>query len=248
MRLASGFDAMQHIDRTKLFAWYLHTQQGMEHFMPADISRCYEAAHLSGPKNVPQQLAQLIAKKPPEMLKKNKSGYRLEKRVRDDLDRKYAQRPITVEVANLLRALPSQLPDMSERTYLDEALKCFSIGAFRAAIVMTWNLAYYHLLDFILKNRLADFNTRWPVVFQGHHSKGAKAIARMDDFGDMLKESEVIKVARSASIVSHDVAKILEDKLGRRNSAAHPSGVKIEQLQAEEFIDDLVKNVVIKIV
>jgi hypothetical protein len=70
----------------------------------------------------------------------------------------------------------------------------------------------------------------------------------MDDFGDLLKESDVIKIARSSSIVSHDVAKILEEKLGRRNSAAHPSGVKIEQLQAEEFIDDLVKNVVVKLV
>ncbi len=247
IRAVTGFDAMQHIDRTKLFAWHLHVQKGMEHFMPADISRCYETAHLSGPKNVPQQLAQLVAKKPPEILK-NKNGYRLEKRVRDDLDKKYGQRAITIAVTNLLRELPSQLPDMTERTYLDEALKCFSVGAFRAAIVMTWNLAYYHLLDFIVKNRLADFNARWPVVFQGHHSKGTKAIARIDDFGDMLKESEVIKIARSAAIISHDVAKILEDKLGRRNSAAHPSGVKIEQLQAEEFIDDLVKNVVVKIV
>jgi hypothetical protein len=247
IRNVSGFDAMQHVDRTKLFAWYLHTQKGMEHVMPADISRCYEAAHLSGPKNIPQQLAQLVAKKPSEMLK-NKSGYRLEKRIRDDFDKKYGQRAITVEVTNLLRSLPSQLPDMSERTYLDEALKCFSIGAFRAAIVMTWNLAYYHLLDFIIKNRLADFNSRWPMVFQGHHTKGSKTITRMGDFGDMLKESEVIKIARSASVISHDVAKILEDKLGRRNSAAHPSGVKIEQLQAEEFIDDLVKNVVVKIV
>jgi hypothetical protein len=70
----------------------------------------------------------------------------------------------------------------------------------------------------------------------------------MDDFGDMLKESEVIRIAKSATIISNDVAKILDEKLGRRNSAAHPSGVRIEQLQAEDFIDDLVKNVVLKLV
>jgi len=132
--------------------------------------------------------------------------------------------------------------------HFDEALKCFEVGAFRAAIVMTWNLAYHHFCDFILTKRLSDFNARWPAVFQGHHSKGAKAIAKMDDFGDLLKESEVIRIAKSASIISNDVARILDDKLGRRNSAAHPSGVKIEQLQAEEFIDDLVKNVVLKVV
>ncbi len=112
---------------------------------------------------------------------------------------------------------------------------------------MTWKLAYHHLCDHILKNRLADFNTRWVVVFPAHHKNGIKAITRVDDFGDHLKESEAIKIAKSASIISNDVAKTLDEKLGRRNSAAHPSGVKIEQLQAEEFIDDLVKNVVLNI-
>ena len=246
-RFVPGFDGLQHVDRIKLFAWFLHTHRNMECFMPADISRCYEGVHIAGPKNVPQQLAQLAAKKPPELLK-NKSGYRLEKRVRDGFDKKYGQRASTIQVTNLLKELPSKLPDLSERTYLDESLKCFEVGAFRAAIVMTWNLAYHHLCDFILTKRLSDFNTRWPVVFQGHHSKGAKLIGKMDDFGDLLKESEVIRIAKSASIISNDVAKILDDKLGRRNSAAHPSGVKIEQLQAEEFIDDLVKNVVLKVV
>jgi hypothetical protein len=99
-----------------------------------------------------------------------------------------------------------------------------------------------------LKHHLADFNTRWAVVFPAHHKNVVKTIVGIDDFGDNLKESEVIKIAKSASIISNDVGKILEQKLGRRNSAAHPSGVKIEQLQAEEFIDDLVKNVVLKIV
>jgi hypothetical protein len=42
--------------------------------------------------------------------------------------------------------------------------------------------------------------------------------------------------------------KILDEKLGKRNSAAHPSGVKIGHLQADAFIDDLVRNVVLKLV
>jgi hypothetical protein len=246
-RTVSGFDGLPHVDRIKLFAWFLHTQRQMEYVMPADISRCYEDVHVSGPKNISQQFAQLISKRPPELLK-NKSGYRLEKRVRDEFDKKYGQRAITVEVTNLLKELPAKLPNLAERTYLDEALKCFGVGAFRAAIVMTWNLGYHHFCDYILKNRIADFNTRWVTVFPAHHKNNTKVIAKIDDFGDNLRESEVIKIAKSASIISNDVGKILDEKLGRRNSAAHPSGVKIEHLQAEEFIDDLVKNVVLKIV
>ena len=44
----------------------------------------------------------------------------------------------------------------------------------------------------------------------------------------------------------NDVHKILTTKLGIRNSAAHPSTVVITQVQAEDFITDLINNVVLK--
>lgn len=246
-RAVPGFDGLPHVAKIKLFAWHLHTNRGVEYFRPADISRCFDELHLAPPSNIPQFLASLIQKKPPEILRGAK-GYRLEKRVRDGYDQKVGSRPITIEVTTLLTELPNKIPNLAERTYLDEALKCFGCGAFRAAIVMTWNLAYHHLCDYILRNRLVDFNARWPVVYPGHHKSGAKTISTMDDFWDRLKESETLEIAKSASIISKDVFKIMDEKLGRRNSAAHPSNVKIEQLQAEECIDDLVKNVVLKLV
>jgi hypothetical protein len=69
----------------------------------------------------------------------------------------------------------------------------------------------------------------------------------MEDFADELKESEVLEICNSAGIINKDIYKILKAKLDRRNSAAHPSSVKIDQLQAEEFIDDIVKNVILKL-
>lgn len=63
-----------------------------------------------------------------------------------------------------------------------------------------------------------------------------------------LKEAEVIAIAKDAGIIAEDIWKILEEKLGKRNSAAHASSVIIGQLQADALIDDLVKNVVVKIV
>jgi hypothetical protein len=63
-----------------------------------------------------------------------------------------------------------------------------------------------------------------------------------------LKEAEVIGIAKDAGIIAKDIWKILEEKLGKRNSAAHASSVIIGQLQADALIDDLVKNVVVKIV
>jgi hypothetical protein len=166
------------------------------------------------------------------------------------LDEMYSSpaRQTAIEIEKLLLALSAQVPDVAEREFLDEALKCYQADAPRAAIVMCWNLAYDHLLTYILSHRLAEFNARWPKTHPKRHEQSrVKTIANRDDFSE-LKESEVLLICRSASIVSGDVYRILDEKLGKRNSAAHPSGIRIGKLQAENFIDEIVKNVVLKIV
>jgi hypothetical protein len=235
-----------HVERIKLFAWYLHTQKKQDHFQAPDIRKCYEELHLDPPSSISPFLASMEKKKPKELLKRVE-GFKLEMRVREALDKKFGTRQITVQVTDLLVNLPNAVPDLVERTFLDETLVCFKHGAFRAAIVMAWNLAYHHLCDHVLRKKLAEFNGQWPLVYQGHHKKSVKTISKMEDFSDQLKESEVLEICNSGGIISKDIHKILKAKLDRRNSAAHPSSVKIDQLQAEEFLDDIVKNVVVKL-
>jgi hypothetical protein len=150
-------------------------------------------------------------------------------------------------VTKALAELPQHVPDLAERTFLDEALTCFRHKAFRAAIVMTWNLAYHHLCDFVLKNKLAEFNQRWTINFAKMHKNGQLQIAKMEDFADHLKEAEVITICASAHIITGDMQKVVSAGLAKRNSAAHPSGVVISQVQAEAHIDDLVNNLVRKL-
>jgi len=69
-------------------------------------------------------------------LLKNASGYRLSGPVRDAFDVVYTPAGHKVQVAQLLRDLPKQIPDLAERTYLDEALICYENSAFRATVVM----------------------------------------------------------------------------------------------------------------
>lgn len=233
-----------HSDKIKLFGWYLHATKAMTHFQPADVAQCYGQLHLAQPSGFGGYFAQLVKE---NSLLKNTSGYRLEKQVRVALDKKYGTRETTILVTNLLHGLPNKIPDLAERTYLNEALICFKHGAKRAAVVMTWNLAYHHLCDYVLRKHLPAFNARWQVVYQGHHKKGAKTITQMSDFGEELKESEVLTICKSAGIITNDQYKILEHKLGRRNSAAHPSEIVIDQPQVEDFISDLITNVVLKL-
>ena len=174
-------------------------------------------------------------------------GYCLSAQARDALDVVYTVSGHKVQITGLLEGLPAQIPSLTERTYLDEALICYENGAFRAAVVMTWNLAYHHLCVHVINNRLADFNARWLLKYPGQHKNAVRSISVVDDFMQELKEAEVIAICKDAGIITKDVWKIMEEKLGKRNSAAHPSGVIISQLQADAFIDDLIKNVVLNI-
>jgi hypothetical protein len=61
-----------------------------------------------------------------------------------------------------------------------------------------------------------------------------------------IPEFVFIEVCRSAKLISNDVRKILDEKLGVRNTCAHPSGVEIHKTKVINFIEDLVDNILTK--
>lgn len=238
-----GFNSWSHSDKIKLFAWYIHSYRNRERFNQEDIRNCYDELHLEKPSNVSPYLAALQDRKPKSVLKDTK-GYYLSKPVRDDLANRYGQRQAYVQVDKILQDLPKNVPDLNQRTYLDEALICFKSGAFRAAIVMCWNLCYDHLCDYVLSGHLTAFNIQLP---KSYPKAKISTISVIDDFGE-LKEFEILLVCKSANIISGNVYKILSEKLTRRNLAAHPTNIVFTQVQAEDFIIDLINNVVLKLV
>ena len=152
----------------------------------------------------------------------------------------------TVLVDQLLSSLPAEANQGApgSRTTMNEALAiCFRHKAFRAAIeLMTWNVAYDHLLSVVVATKLAAFNMAQASTMFGGKKK---PIATREDF-QRMQESDVIDVCNAGRLVSKEVAKVLNDKLEKRNSAAHPSGSTFNKLQAEEFITDLVNNAILK--
>lgn len=236
-----GFAGWSHADKIRLFAWYLHTYESRSHFTAAQIESCYERLNAAPPTRISPFLSAMEKRKPKEVLK-DATGYRLESRMREKFDTRFGQRAATVQVHRILSDLPAKVPALAERAYLEEALICFRHKAFRASIVMCWNLAYDHLCEFVLARHLARFNSQFPKTYP---RLPFTPIAVRDDFG-VLKESQVLQVCKSAGIVSDSIHKILQEKLNRRNIAAHPSGVHISEATAEELIKDLVENVILK--
>lgn len=239
-----GFGDLGHSDKIKLFGWFLHVHRGQDRFDAQAIRKCYDDVHVPRPSNVGPLLTGLATKNKPDLLKDSR-GYRLSADARGPLDAKYARSSSAIVVEKTLAELPLKITDAAESIFLSEALTCYRYRAFRAAIVMTWNLAYDHLLRWLLADttRQAAFNTRIAVRYP---KKSAIHIAKRDDFEE-LKESEVIEIASSAGVISGNVAKILNEKLTRRNIAAHPSTVTIQQYQADDVISDLVNNVVLRL-
>lgn len=224
-----------------MFAWLQHFLFKKDYFGTSDINWCYDTLRY-GKTNTSQSLSSMVGR---ELLQDKRKGFYCEGKFKAKFDEKYGEHDITLNIRQMVKDLEGLIPDVGEKDIFREALICLRHDAGRAAIIMVWNLAFYHLCQYILKHKLTDFNNQMPV----RYSKKWKVtdlpvISKYEDFSEEMKESEVIEVANSASIITKDMHKVYLEKLGKRNSAAHPSALHVTQVQAEGFIDDLIQNTV----
>jgi hypothetical protein len=243
--MVPNFSALSHPEKIKHFGWFLHTQRNNERFKQGEIRACYVDAHIE-PPNITKEFRRLEERNPRQLLR-DPQGYRLEHRVRQELDRKYGTSQTTVLISDLLRNLLGKISDDAERLFLSEALSCYRVRAFRAAIVMTWNLAYDHVLNWLLADamRLSAFNSK--IAARVGQKRAGIVIGKREDFED-LKESEVLDICGNAGVLPSDnIKKILDMQLTKRNLAAHPSLIEIDQPSADETVFNLVANVMVKL-
>lgn len=225
--------------KIKVFAWYLHEEKQQERFSGTELNKCFDEVHLPRPANVSAMLRGMTLTTPKQVLKDAK-GYRLSASSRDQMSELLPVRRTAAQATELLRTLESRINNLHQRTFLSEALVCFSSGAYRASIVMAWNLAYSHFCDYVFDTELSKFNAQLKIA-----RPKFDPIAKRTDFEDM-KESVAIEIARGAGILSAASAKTLSEKLGKRNTAAHPSSTVITSVTAEEVIHDLVENILLR--
>ena len=239
-----NFASLNHADKIKLFVWWLHSHDAKAYVQPKDVGACYAKLRISPPADMGSFFRSFTERSPKQLLKSSE-GYALERGISDGFTTKYGQRASTIQLVKLLTELPGKLANPAERSYLDETLVCLRYKAFRAAVVMAWNLAYDHLCHWILadKARVAAFNVQQAKTYA---KRNYPPIANRDSFEDM-KEFEVIQVLASAGLINGATETVLKQKLDRRNKAAHPSGITITQLNAEDAISDLIENVVLRL-
>lgn len=169
------------------------------------------------------------------------TGYRLNGKLVSEFSTSLGKTPIKKDLNEELVQLIGIVSEKNERAFLEEAMKCYQVSARRAAIILIWLVSINHLQNYIFANKLDEFNAE----LAKNPYKKVKKIVNKDDFSE-LPENKFIELSRASHVISNDVRKILDEKLGTRNSAAHPSGVMISEHKAIEFGVDLISNVILK--
>ncbi len=242
--LVPNFSSLSQPEQILHFGWYVHVHRDQQRFDRATIRACYEDLFMDVP-NLSKLFARLLARKPKVLLRDGEGCY-LESATRRKLDEKYGLHETTIALSKLLRELPGRISDEAEKLFLAEAITCYHYKAYRAAIIMSWNLAYDHLLHWILKDsaRLTGFNSRISVRIGTRRGAGL-TIGKREDFEE-LKEGEVLDICGLAGLfASSNTKKILEIQLTKRNMAAHPSLVIMDGPAADDTISSLVNNVLL---
>lgn len=234
----SDWDPRRQID---YISYFLITVGGKQSILHKDIKEAFSELSLKEYKRTPQYLSENANNSKGKYIKVKDGGYKLERGTFEAIKTAAENEPVMVQVSQQLADLVLKVKNTNEKSFLIEAINCYRVEAYRATIVLVWIIAIDHLQNYIFGEKLNDFNA----ALAKSPDKKMSKIINYDDFGD-LKESKFIELARSAGIISNDVRKILDEKLGIRNSAAHPSGIQFSGHKTTEFILDLVTNVVLK--
>lgn len=225
------------------FVYYLTVMEGAPAARAAEVTRCFTELRIAPYSNISAYLSKNSNTKKGKKFIKSVAGYVLSRNSQLGIQKSIHTGPARIETSLLLRKLLPDIEDFQEQSFLQEAIDCYEIGARRSSIVMTWLLTIDHLCKYVFKKKLSDFNS----VLASNNDKRVKitVISKEDDFSE-IPEGKLIEFLRQAGIISNDVRKILETKLGIRNSAAHPAAITISEVKATEFIIDLVENIIIK--
>lgn len=134
-----------------------------------------------------------------------------------------------VSLSNLI----SKINDRDVKDYIDEALKCFKVGALRAVVVFLWSGCIRLIQQIIM-----TFPTNKINQAAIKHDPKAHSISKIDDFS-YVKDKVTLLVAQDLGIFDKNEKDTLQEALNLRNRCGHPSKYKLGPKKVSSFIEDL---------
>lgn len=143
-------------------------------------------------------------------------------------------------ISESLSDVAKQLTEGFPKDCLVEAGRCLEMECYRSAVIMSWIGASAALYQYVLANRLPEFNEearkripKW------------RTATSFDDLAN-CKESEFLTVACASSVFGKSVKQELEACLTFRNGCGHPNTLIVNGLRARAHIETLINNVYLK--
>jgi hypothetical protein len=127
--------------------------------------------------------------------------------------------------------------------YLDEAVRCYEGGMYRAAVLMVWSACIEHLFTAIAGHPGGVKAMEAANIARYGSSAAYRKIKKRDDFL-YLKESAFLLIAEDAGLFNRNARDLLEEKLKLRNRCGHPTQYKPMRDETVIFIESLLTNVV----
>lgn len=148
-----------------------------------------------------------------------------------------AIRTPAANMSTSLRSHLSTIQDADVAAFVLESIRCCEAGYHRAAVVLTWVGAVAPLYDYVVQQRLKEFN-----VEASRRFSNWKAAKTSDDLARM-KEFDFLQVLESTSVIGKNVKQELENRLRLRNACGHPSSLKLSDNTVAAHVEMLILNV-----
>jgi Homing endonuclease associated repeat len=170
-----------------------------------------------------------------------KYGTRVSKKpiqARTSSSRQKQNERINQGLANNLKPHLLKINDDDTRAFVEEAIDCFEAGLYRSSVVMSWIGAISILYDYVIKNKLNEFNLE-----SARRNSKWKDAQTKDDLS-LMKESDFLDILVTLSIIGKNVKEQLKNNcLGLRNSCGHPNSFKVGRSMAESHLEMLLLNI-----
>lgn len=136
-----------------------------------------------------------------------------------------------------LRSHLSSISVLQTRAFVEESVRCLEARLLRAAIVLSWVGAISLLYNFVVAQKLAEFNAE-----ASRRDPKWKPAKTTDDLAN-VKEFVFLQICCAISVFGKNVKTELEACLKLRNGCGHPNSLKVGEHRAEAHVETLMLNV-----
>lgn len=152
-------------------------------------------------------------------------------------DNKFIEKVPKVREYENLKEETDKITSNYVKEFVNEAIQSLEYNLFKSAVVFAWIGAISLLYEFILNNRLKDFNREAKKRFpKWKNATNIDGLTRM-------KEYDFLQILESLSVFGKNTKNELEQCLKLRNSCGHPSTLKIGTNRVSAHLEILILNV-----